>query len=224
MQTILVVEDDYELNQSISYMLREEKYKVHSAHSIKEARLAYYEQEPDLIILDVNLPDGEGFRFCKWVKEQKDIPVIFLTARDLEEDALTGYELGAEDYVTKPFSMKILLQKIRVLLKLVAEEPEEVFDDGYLKIDLLRAKIEAGGRECAITPTEFKILQEFLTHKGQLLTYNVLLERLWDIDGQFVDKHTLAVNINRLRSKIEDGEHKYISNVYGMGYQWIDIS
>lgn len=224
MQTILVVEDDYELNQSISYMLSEEKYEVHSAHSIKEARLAYYEQEPDLIILDVNLPDGEGFRFCKWVKEQKDIPIVFLTARDLEEDALTGYELGAEDYVTKPFSMKILLQKIRVLLKLVAEEPEDVFDDGYLKIDLLRAKIEAGGRECAVTPTEFKILQEFLMHRGQLLTYNVLLERLWDIDGQFVDKHTLAVNINRLRGKIEDVEHKYISNVYGMGYQWIDIS
>lgn len=224
MQTILVVEDDYELNQSISYMLREEEYEVRSAHSIKEARLACYEQEPALIILDVNLPDGEGFRFCKWVKEQKDLPIIFLTARDLEEDALTGYELGAEDYVTKPFSMKILLQKIRVLLKLAAEEAEDVLDDGYLKIDLSRVKVEAGGRECAVTPTEFKILQEFLTHRGQLLTYNVLLERLWDIDGQFVDKHTLAVNINRLRSKIEDEEHKYISNVYGMRYQWIDIS
>lgn len=224
MQKILVVEDDYELNQSISYMLREANYEVSSAYSIKEARLSYYEQKPGLIILDVNLPDGEGVRFCKWVKEQEDIPVIFLTARDLEEDALAGYELGAEDYVTKPFSMKILLKKIGVLLKLVTEEPEDLFDDGYLKIDLSRAKVEAGGRECAVTPTEFKILQEFLTHRGQLLTYNVLLERLWDIDGQFVDKHTLAVNMNRLRGKIEDAEHKYISNVYGMGYQWVDIT
>ena len=224
MQTILVVEDDYELNQSITYMLEQEQYAVQTAHSVREARMAYDKKEPDLILLDVNLPDGEGFRFCKWVKEKKDIPVLFLTARDLEEEALKGYELGAEDYVMKPFSMKILLKKIRVVLKLVSEEPDNLFDDGYLKIDLAKAKVEAAGKECAITPTEFKLLQEFLAHKGQLLTYQVLLERLWDIDGQFVDKHTLAVNINRLRGKIEDTEHKYISNVYGMGYQWMELS
>lgn len=222
MQTILVVEDDYELNQSISYMLETEGYLVQSVHSIKEARLSYYEKEPELVILDVNLPDGEGFRFCKWVKEQKDLPVIFLTARDLEEDALTGYEMGAEDYVTKPFSMKILLKKINVLLKLAVEESGAVFDDGYLSIDFAKAKVEVKGKVCAVTPTEFKLLQAFLANRGQLLTYNVLLERLWDIDGQFVDKHTLAVNVNRLRKKIEDEMHKYISNVYGMGYQWME--
>lgn len=222
MQTILVVEDDYELNQSISYMLETEGYLVQSAHSIKEARLSYYEKEPELVILDVNLPDGEGFRFCKWVKEQKDLPVIFLTARDLEEDALTGYEVGAEDYVTKPFSMKILLKKISVLLKLAVEESGAVFDDGYLSIDFAKAKVEVKGKVCAVTPTEFKLLQAFLANRGQLLTYNVLLERLWDIDGQFVDKHTLVVNVNRLRKKIEDETHKYISNVYGMGYQWME--
>lgn len=222
MQTILVVEDDYELNQSISYMLETEGYLVQSVHSIKEARLSYYEKEPELVILDVNLPDGEGFRFCKWVKEQKDLPVIFLTARDLEEDALTGYEMGAEDYVTKPFSMKILLKKISVLLKLAVEESGAVFEDGYLSIDFAKAKVEVKGKVCAVTPTEFKLLQAFLANRGQLLTYNVLLERLWDIDGQFVDKHTLAVNVNRLRKKIEDEMHKYISNVYGMGYQWME--
>ena len=122
MRTILSVEDDYELNESITYMLRQEQYEVFSAYSIKEARERYQEQEPDLILLDVNLPDGEGFTFCKWVKEKKNVPVLFLTARDLEEDALRGYEPGAEDYVIKPFSMKILLKKIRVMLKLVSEE------------------------------------------------------------------------------------------------------
>lgn len=146
---------------------------------------------------------------------------MFLTARDLEEDALNGYELGAEDYVTKPFSMKILLKKIDVILKRTETDGHLCFDDGFLKADFETAKTEAGGQECVLTPTEFRLLKQFVTNRGQLLTYEVLLERLWDSNGQFVDKHTLAVNVNRLRRKIEDEEHRYISNVYGMGYQWL---
>lgn len=192
-----------------------------SAHTIAEGRDAYEKNGADLILLDVNLPDGEGFVFCRWIRERSKVPVLFLTARDLEEDALLGYEVGAEDYVTKPFSMKILLRKISVILKRSGEEQGTVFDDGFLRLDLLRAKAEVKGKACSVTPTEFRILKEFLAHRGQLLTYEVLLDRLWDGGNQFVDKHALAVNINRLRGKIEDAEHKYISNVYGMGYQWI---
>lgn len=192
-----------------------------SAHIIAEGRDAYEKNGADLILLDVNLPDGEGFGFCRWIRERSKVPVLFLTARDLEEDALLGYEVGAEDYVTKPFSMKILLRKISVILKRSGEEQGTVFDDGFLRLDLLRAKAEVKGKACSVTPTEFRILKEFLAHRGQLLTYEVLLDRLWDGGNQFVDKHALAVNINRLRGKIEDAEHKYISNVYGMGYQWI---
>ena len=106
-------------------------------------------------------------------------------------------------------------------MKRIAKESLSVFDDGYLSIDLKRAKVTVQGKDCPVTPTEFRLLKQFAANKGQLLTYNVLLERLWDSGGQFVDKHTLAVNINRLRGKIEDEEHRYISNVYGMGYQWI---
>ena len=149
-----------------------------------------------------------------------------MTARDLEEDALRGYELGAEDYVTKPFSMKILMKKIGVILKRSGDEAGEsgnVYDDGYLRIDFARARVEKDGTDCMVTPTEYRILQEFIAHKGQLLTYQVLLERLWDGGSQFVDKHALAVNINRLRNKIENEEHRYISNVYGMGYQWLGL-
>lgn len=221
MQKILVVEDDREMNQGISYVLEEEGYRTISAHTIAEGRDAYEKNGADLILLDVNLPDGEGFGFCRWIRERSKVPVLFLTARDLEEDALLGYEVGAEDYVTKPFSMKILLRKISVILKRSGEEQGTVFDDGFLRLDLLRAKAEVKGKACAVTPTEFRILKEFLAHRGQLLTYEVLLDRLWDGGNQFVDKHALAVNINRLRGKIEDAEHKYISNVYGMGYQWI---
>ena len=221
MQKILVVEDDREMNQGISYVLEEEGYRTISAHTIAEGRDAYEKNGADLILLDVNLPDGEGFGFCRWIRERSKVPVLFLTARDLEEDALLGYEVGAEDYVTKPFSMKILLRKISVILKRSGEEQGTVFDDGFLRLDLLRAKAEVNGKACSVTPTEFRILKEFIAHRGHLLTYEVLLDRLWDGGNQFVDKHALAVNINRLRGKIEDAEHKYISNVYGMGYQWI---
>ena len=221
MQNILLLEDDYELNQTLCYALRKDNYHVETAFSVKEAKEAFAGSAPDLLLLDVNLPDGEGFAFCRWAKERKALPVIFLTARDLEEDALKGYDLGAEDYVTKPFSMKILLKKIHVILKRTAEREVGIFNDGYLFIDLNRVKLLLDGKECAVTPTEFRLLKELITNKGQLLTYSVLLERLWDGGGQFVDKHALAVNINRLRRKIEDEDHRYISNVYGMGYQWI---
>ncbi len=216
-----MVEDDWEMNQGICYMLKGNGYETAPAHSIAEGRAAYEEKNADLVLLDVNLPDGEGFAFCEWLRRRSRVPVIFLTARDLEEDALRGYELGAEDYVTKPFSMKILLKKIDVILKRTSAEQGKIFDDGFLRVDPARAKAEINGQACPITPTEFRILQEFLSHKGQLLTYDVLLDRLWDGGSQFVDRHALAVNINRLRGKIEDGEHRYISNVYGMGYQWI---
>lgn len=237
MQKILLVEDEWKLNQNICYALKKEGYDVSAAHSLAEARQMVLqchacpsEALPDsdfndgiqLILLDVNLPDGDGFSFCEWIKERKEIPVLFLTARDLEEDALRGYELGAEDYVTKPFSMKILLKKIDVILKRNKTDSHEIFTDGYLKIDFERAKVEVDGQECLVTPTELRLLRELSSHVGRLLTYEVLLHRVWDSAGQFVDKHTLAVNINRLRGKIEDEHHKYISNVYGMGYQWLD--
>lgn len=215
------MEDDWEMNQGICYVLKENGYTAVSAHSIAEGKEAYETQGAELVLLDVNLPDGEGFTFCEWLRERSRVPVLFLTARDLEEDALKGYELGAEDYVTKPFSMKILLKKISVILKRNGGEQARIFDDGFLRIDLTRARAEVKGEACPVTPTEFRILQEFLAHKGQLLTYEVLLDRLWDGGSQFVDRHALAVNINRLRGKIEDREHRYISNVYGMGYQWI---
>lgn len=222
MQNILVVEDDWELNQGICYMLKKEEYIAVSAHSIAEAKEQFLKNEVSLILLDVNLPDGEGFLFCEWVKAKREIPVLFLTARDLEEDALKGYDAGAEDYITKPFSMKVLLKKIDLICKRMMDTKSQVFQDGFLKIDLDQAKVEIQGAECPVTPTEFRILQVFLEHPGQLLTYEVLLERLWDSAGQFVDKHALAVNMNRLRKKIEDEEHRYITNVYGMGYQWIN--
>lgn len=220
MKRILVVEDDWELNQGISYALEKEQYDVSSAHSIKEAKSLYEKKEADLILLDVNLPDGEGFEFCRNIKQNRELPVLFITARDLEEDALKGYESGADDYIIKPFSIKILLKKIDVIFKRIPNN-NDIFDDGNLFIDFEKAKVFIRGEECMITPTEFRLLRKLIENKGRLLTYSILLEQLWDSNGQYTDKHTLAVNVNRLRGKIEDTEHKYISNVYGMGYQWL---
>lgn len=221
MQNILVVEDDYDLNQAICYSLKKSGYGVYDAGLIEKGKQIFRQNPIDMVLLDVNLPDGEGFSFCKWIKKQKEVPVIYLTARDMEEDALEGYESGAEDYITKPFSMKILLKKIDIILKRTGMISRMVFEDEYLHIDLDHARVSVNGQECAVTPTEFRLLRQFLLNRGQLLTYDLLLERLWDCGGQFVDKHALAVNVNRLRGKIEDENHRYISNVYGMGYQWI---
>lgn len=219
MEKILIVEDDVELNQALTFLLENNQFEVVSAYSVMEARKRF-DQKIDLILLDVNLPDGDGFLFCKMIRQQSDVPIIFLTARDMEEDVLAGYDCGAEDYITKPFSMKILLKKIDVVMKRTVRE-SVVFDDGFLTMDFSKTKITVKGAECSITPTEFRILQELFLHKDQVLTYEILLEKSWEQGNQFVDKHALAVNINRLRKKIEDEEHRYITNIYGMGYQWV---
>lgn len=221
MQNILIIEDDPDLNQTIGYALEKAGYGVFRADSIRKAETIFVREKICLVLLDVNLPDGEGYTFCRWAKAQREVPVIYLTARDLEEDALEGYESGAEDYVTKPFSMKILLKKLDVVLKRMTPAGSLVFQDDHLRMDLEQARLYVDGRECSVTPTEVRMLRLFLSNRGQLLTYEVMLDRLWDSGGQFVDKHALAVNVNRLRQKLEDAEHKYISNVYGVGYQWI---
>lgn len=221
MQNILVVEDDYDLNKAICYCLKKSGYGVYGVVFMEKGKQMLSENQIDMVLLDVNLPDVESFSFCRWIKEQKEVPVIYLTARDMEEDALIGYESGAEDYITKPFSMKILLKKIDVILKRTASVNRLIFVDENIYIDLDNARMTVKGQECPITPTEWRLLRQFLMNRRQLLTYELLLERLWDSGGQFVDKHALAVNVNRLRGKIEDENHKYISNVYGMGYQWI---
>ena len=219
MYTILVLEDDRELNESISYALKKEGYCVFSACSCREAKALWESRTFHLAVLDVNLPDGDGFHFCRWLKSGQHAPVLFLSARDLEEDVLNGYELGAEDYVTKPFSLKILLKKIHVILSR-KDSDNHIYDDGFLKVDFNLGTVRRGTKECLLTPTEYRILKKLMENKGKLLTYTVLFDALWDEGIQIAYKHTLAVNINRLRKKIETEEHTYIANVYGMGYLW----
>lgn len=214
-----MLEDDFELNQTISASLEKAGYRVSKAYTCKEGQELFRNHTFDMAILDVNLPDGDGFQFCKWLKARSDSSVLFLSARDLEDDVLNGYELGADDYVTKPFSMKVLLKKISVIL---SREPvkRNIYDDGFLKIDFELGVVQTEQKNCSVTPTEYRILKKLIEQKGQLLTYSVLLDSLWEEGVQLSDKHALAVHINRLRKKIETEEHSYISNIYGMGYLW----
>lgn len=240
MATILLLEDDPDLRESVASALAEAGYGVLAARSLAEAESLVRQHSFELALLDVNVPasgsdsvsfrasnndsvspqgNSDGFSFCRWLTARRHVAVCFLSARDLEEDVLTGYTLGACDYVTKPFSMKVLLAKLAVLL---GRAPQQalVVDDGWLRIDFDLGSVMRAGEAVRLSPTELKLLRVLVDHRGQLLTYGVLLDALWSVGVELADKHALAVNVNRLRKRIEDDAHSYIANVYGMGYLW----
>lgn len=221
MRKILVVEDDVMLNSGLCYNLELDAYKAVSAHDAAEALEKIKNEIFDLVILDVNLPDGDGFELCKKIKAMQDTPVVFLTARDLEADVMVGFDLGADDYITKPFNINIFRKKVTAVLKRSNRlQNHRLYECGDLVIDFDKLTASVGGKPIILTPNEYKILKIFTCNPGVLLTRQVLLEKLYDVDADFVDEHALTVNINRLRSKIETGDRKYIRTVYGMGYVW----
>jgi len=221
MSCILVVEDDVILNSGLCYNLELDHYNAVPAHNVAEA-LKKLKTEPfNLIILDVNLPDGDGFELCKKIKSIQDTPVIFLTARDLEADVMAGFDLGADDYITKPFNINIFRRKVTAVLKRSGKPTDKntyICDD--LVIDFNKLATTIGDEPVLLTPIEYKILKIFTSNSNILLTRKVLLEKLYDVDSNFVDEHALTVNINRLRNKIETENKKFIKTVYGMGYVW----
>lgn len=224
-QKILVLEDDLTLSAGLCFELDSAGYLTVAAYNCQKARQLLKGDHFDLALLDVNLPDGNGFDLCREIKAQKpELPVIFLTANDLERDVLSGFDMGAEDYVTKPFNMQILLRRVEVVLRRAgAKQPAPQADrwsDGWLTLDFSALTAQRGEEKLVITPNEYKLLKTLTEHSGQILTRQVLLERLWDSDGNFIDDHTLTVTMNRLRAKIEDEAHTYIKTVRGMGYIW----
>lgn len=217
MFTILIIEDDSALGRGLEFELRAEGYGVVRAENGRAA-LGLLD-DADMALMDVNLPDAEGFELCREVKSRKNIPVIFLTCRDLEADELRGFNSGADDYITKPFSLPVLQKRIAAVLRR-GQGLDDVYSDGFLTLDFARLTAFAGEKNIALTPTEYKLLKIFVHSRGSVLTRRILLEKLWDDRGNFVDEHTLTVNINRIRGKIEDATHKYIKTVYGIGYVW----
>ena len=223
MERILVVEDDLALNAGLCFELDMAGYATVPAYHCAKARYLAQQEQFSLALLDVNLPDGSGFDLCREVKAVRpELPVIFLTANDLEDDVLKGFDMGAEDYVTKPFNMKILLKRVEVALRRSESRAASAdqWGDGFLLLDFSSLTAVRGGEKLAITPNEYKLLKALTENSGNILTRQVLLERLWDNEGNYIDDHTLTVTMNRLRAKIEDESHAYIKTVRGMGYIW----
>lgn len=221
MDRILVVEDDKILNMTLTYNLRSAGYDVDSVMSVSEARAKVDEIQYALAVLDVNLPDGDGYEVCKVVKEKQDAAIIFVTAQDMESDMLKGYECGADDYVTKPFSIAVFQKKVEAILSRMEKKvTSDIFDDGFLVVDFGENSCVAAQKSVTLTPKEWRLLKIFAKSRKQLLTRQILLEKMWDLDGNFVDDHTLTTTLSGLRKKIEDTEHSYIQTVYGMGYMW----
>ena len=220
---ILVVEDDWLLNSTLCYNLTTVGYQVDAALTKADAIGQTEKQNYELIVLDVNLPDGNGFDFCREIKERRpDTAVIFLTANDMESDMLKGFELGADDYVTKPFPISVFQKKVSALLSRITKQSGgDFYDDGNLLINFSELTAALAGQVVTFTPLEYRLLKLLTSNSKQVLTRGQLLEKLWDAEENYVDEHALTSAISRIRGKIEVNGYQYIKTVYGMGYMWI---
>lgn len=220
MSRILIIEDDKDIVKNLSLLLKEEGFLVEVKESRKAAMKALEEGSFDLILLDVTLPDGNGYSICTSVKRHYDIPIIFLTAMGDESSVVTGFDLGADDYIAKPFKPLELVSRIKNVLRR-SGKTQSIFQIGNIKIDTIRAVITKSNQEINLSALEYRLLLVFLNNKGAVLSRSRLLEEIWDIAGDFVNDNTLTVYIKRLREKIEDDPQNptIIKTIRGLGYK-----
>lgn len=224
MKRILIVEDDTLLNKTLAYNLTSDGYEVTGVLNARAAATKLSGLEYDLVLLDINLPDGNGYDLCRLIKPaHPDTVVIFLTANDQENDQIRGYEVGAVDYITKPFSIGALQRKISAMFSMLEHHKptKDIYDDGRLFLDFSEQAASLNGKPLPLSPMEFKMLNLFRKNPKQVLTRGQLLDKLWDVDENYVDEHTLTTTVSRIRSKIESEGETYIKTIYGMGYQWM---
>ena len=219
MTKLLLVEDDRAIVENLSAVLKGEGFQIQSAPGQKAALKLLEQENFDLLLLDVSLKDGNGFSVCSAVKAVSDLPVIFLTASGDEFSVVTGLELGAEDYISKPFRPRELVSRIRSVLRRCGKT-QAVLEIGELRVDTVRALVTKGGMECFLSALEYRLLLFFLNHKGQVLSRNQLLEEIWDAAGEFVNDNTLTVTMKRLRDKLE--EPSCLKTVRSVGYRMED--
>lgn len=226
---ILLVEDDKTIAAGLEYSLQQENfstvlcYNAESAERILSKDISQF----DLCLFDLSLPDGSGYDLCRLVKRRRDIPVIFLTAYDDEVNVVMGLDIGADDYITKPFRIRELISRIKSVLRRYGKQPSNWNDNKAIinlediQINTLEGKVYKKGAEVALTALEYRLLLTFANHIGQILSRNQLLEQIWDIAGDFVNDNTLTVYIKRLRAKLEDDPQNpaLIKTVRGLGYK-----
>lgn len=218
---IFLLEDDEAIGIGLTYSLENEGYTVSLAKSVSAAMEEIEKHSFSLYILDLTLPDGSGYDVCRKIKQLGDLPVIFLTAFDDEVNVVMGFDLGADDYISKPFRVKELLVRIKSVLRRYNKDYSDgVIKLGALSINTNEAKVYKNGGEIILTAMEYRLLLILLSNRGKVLSRSRLLENIWDIDGDFVEDNTLTVYIKRLRDKIEEdpADPKYIKTVRGLGY------
>lgn len=224
MQKILLLEDDLSLAEGLRFALHKQGYEVDEKRTIAEAKAAWIGGAYDLLILDVSLPDGSGFDFCRSVRQSSDVPILFLTASDEETNVIMGLDIGGDDYVTKPFRLGILLSRVAALLRRTKTDPAEnpVLESNGIRVELLRGQAFRNGELIELTGVEFRLLCCFMQNPNIVLSKETLYARLWDRDGYFVEDNTLSVYIRRLRMKIEETPERpeKLVTVRGMGYKW----
>ncbi len=223
---ILLVEDDVTLAMGIEYSLKNEGFNVKTVGKIKDAKEKISNSHIDIILLDVNLPDGNGYELCKEVRLDSEVPIIFLTACDEEVNIVMGLDLGADDYIAKPVRVRELVARINAVARRKGVVSKDKEDNKIIVRDIkvlpLKYEVYKGEEKLQLTSVEYKLLLLLIENSGNVLTRKTLLEKLWDIEGDFIEESTLTVYIKRLREKLkEDKINPYIETVRGIGYKWI---
>ena len=224
MKRLFLLEDDLSLINGLSFAIKKQGYEIDIARTMLEADDLWTDGKYDLVILDVSLPDGSGFEFCRKIRQTSKIPIMFLTAADEETDIIMGLDIGGDDYMTKPFKLAVFLSRINALLRRSENFNTAVTElsSGGINIKLLKGEVYKQGKLLDLTVSEYKLLCLFMENPDQILSSEQILGKLWDCSENFIDNNSLTVYIRRLRTKIEDnpGEPKRIITVRGMGYKW----
>lgn len=224
MQKILIVEDDIIICGGVKIFLESKGYKADCAYSLAEAEAAL-SGSYNLIILDINLPDGNGLDLCSIIHKERQIPVIFLSADDTDEDMIKGFKAGCDDYIAKPFSTELLNQRIMAVLRRTRQNTgNDLFQYKDMSVDFKKMQVYINNSLVKLSVTEYKLLELLIKNMGQVLTRETIIERIWDCDENFIDSNTLNVHIRRLRQKLEpdDKNPQYIRTVFGIGYTYGD--
>lgn len=224
MSNILLLEDDLSLINGLSFAFKKQGFELVVARNLKEADSLWVDGKYDLLVLDVSLPDGTGFEFCKKVRQVSKVPIIFLTAADEEMDIIMGLDIGGDDYITKPFKLGVLVSRVNALLRRAKDfsSADTQLESNGMKVLLLQGQAFKNGKLLDLTAAEYKLLCLFMKNPNMVLTKEQILDKLWDCDGNYIDSSTLTVYMRRLRIKIEDNpsEPQMLLTVRGMGYKW----
>ena len=224
MAKILIVEDDELLSCGLAFALEKEGYGVVTACGYTEGYAAFLSGGVDLALLDIHLPGKSGAALCAELRKTSELPIIFITANDTEQDMIKGFQLGCDDYISKPFSVAVLKQRVKAVLRRAVVVDKDAFSSGDIAVDFQQMIVKKDAESVKLTATEYRLLELLVKNKGQVLTRQLLMERLWDAAGNFVDENALSVNIRRLRQKIENDPKNptHIIMVFGIGYTWGD--